>query len=178
MSNWSVDGTQLALSISKNGNLIVSSFDPTNVFEYTSDGTFVREILVDRFVADIVIGLTHAIQLEEDKFVICQTMLGDSDTPNRVCIIDTTGRVIKCYGGNKGSGIGHLNGPVYLTIDRNGSILVADMKNDRIVQLNATLEYMNEFTSLKQPIIMRPNEVCGGLYVMETYDQSITFLDI
>ena len=62
VSNWSVDGTRLTLSISKNGNVIVASRHPSKIFEYSSDGKFVREIVVD------VIGLRHAIQLEGDKF--------------------------------------------------------------------------------------------------------------
>ena len=107
-------------------------------------------------------------------FVVCHY---DEDY-HRVCIIDNTGEEIECYGGSRGSGMGQLNGPVHLAIDRNGSILVADMENDRIVQLDASLKYMNEFANLKDPYRLRLNEARGHLYVTDFNDSSITFLDI
>ena len=173
VSNWSVEGTGLTLSISKSGNVIVASMDPPTIFEYTSVGTFIRKILVDRIDANLV-GLAHAIQLEEDKFVICH----DGNTHHRVCIIDNTGRVIESYGGSRGGGIGHLICPAYLAIGRNGSILVADRHNYRIVQLDSSLKYLNEFAFLTEPFRLRLNEELGQLYVLETVCPSIVILDI
>ena len=170
VSNWSASGTRLRLSISKNGNVIISSLNPAIIFEYTSFGKFVRQIKIDKNL----IGLQHAIQLEKNKFVVCHA----STTLSRVCIIDNIGRVIKCYGGNEGSGMKHLNGPVHMAIGPNGSILVADHGNNRIVQLDASLKYMNEFASLKEPIRLRHNAVRRRLFVIEFNDQSITFLGI
>ena len=172
-SSWTVDGTWLKLSMTKNGNVIVASGKPAKILEYTSNGTFVREIVVDR-IDKYLVGLQHAIQLEGDKFLVCHT----EKTHHRVCIIDNTGTVIKCYGGNEGSGMGQLNEPVYLAIGRNGSILVADCGNNRIVQLNKSLEYMKKFTGFKLPIRLRLNSELGRLYVNELNDESITILDM
>ena len=133
VSNWSVDGYRLTLSISKNGNVIVASWDSNNILEYTSDGTLVRQIAVNRIDRNHV-GLQHAIQLEGDKFLVSQ----DTETNNRVCMIDNTGKVIKCYGERFGPGMGYFNLQIEsadLTIGRNGSILVADAHDNRIVQL-------------------------------------------
>ena len=146
VSNWTVDGVYLKLSIGKNGNVIVASWDPSEIFEYTSFGNFIREIVVDRFDANLT-RLTHAIQMEGDKFLLCHA----ETNHHRVCMIDNTGRLIKCYGGNKGSGIGQLNHPAYLAIDRNGFILVADRDNNRIVRLNSSLEYISEIGGIQKP---------------------------
>ena len=172
-SSWSVDGTWLTLSISKNGNVIASSWKPAKIFEYTSDGTFVREILVNQIDANLI-SLQHAIQLEGEKFLVCHS----EETHHRVCVIDNTGRVINSYGGSSGSVMGQLNGSVHLAIGPRGSILVADHKNNRIVQLNKSLEYMNEFTGFKPPFRLRLNEELGRLYVIELNDKSITILDM
>ena len=174
VSNWTVDGIRLKLSIAKNGNVIVASWhNPAKIFEYTSFGNLVREIVVNRFDANLT-ALNHAIQIEGDKFIVCHTRT----THHRVCMIDNTGRVIKCYGGNKGSGIGHLNMPTYLEIDRNGFILVADFNNNRIVQLNSSLEYIDETVGIQEPHRILLNEERGRLYVKEYNNKSLTVFDV
>ena len=169
VSNWTVDGTLLKLSIAKSGNVIVASWDPEKIFEYTSAGILVREIV------DInLVNLQHAIQMEGDKFLVCLS----EATHHRVCLIDNTGRVIKCYGGNEGSGIGHFNLPNYLAIDRNGFIFVADYNNNRTVQLNSSLKYIGETVGIHQPWRILLNEERGRLYVIEWADQSLTVFDV
>ena len=173
VSNWTVDSIRLKLSIAKNGNVIVASWDPDKIFEYTSFGVLVREIVVNGFDANLCF-LQHAIQMEGDKFLVCHAVI----THNRVCMIDNTGRVIECYGGNPGSGIGQLNMPSYLAIDRNGFILVADEDNNRIVRLNSSLEYIGETVGIKEPFRILLNEERGRLYVIEYNNQSLTVFDI
>ena len=174
VSNWTVDGVELKLSIAKNGNVIVASWpDPDKIFEYTSFGNLVREIVIDRFDANLI-GLQHAMQMEGDKFLVCHI----EATHRRVCIIDNTGRVIKCYGGNPGSGIEQLNLPRYLAIDRNGFILVADQLDNRIVRLNSSLEYISEIGGIQEPVRILLNEERGRLYVIEDDDQSLTVFDV
>ena len=174
VSNWTVnDGTRLKLSIAKNGNVIVSIWRPAKIFEYTSFGNLVREIVVNRFDANLI-GLLHAIQMEGDKFLVCHAVT----THHRVCMIDNSGRVIKCYGGNEGSGIGHLNMPFCLAIDRNGFILVADRDNNRIVQLNSSLEYISETVGIQKPHRILLNEDRGRMYVIEGNDGSLTVFDV
>ena len=158
VSNWTVDGVWLKLSIAKNGNVIVACWNPHKIFEYTSFGNLVREIVVNRFDTNLV-ELQHAIQMEGDKFLVCHA----ETTHHRVCMIDNTGRVIKCYGGNKGSGIGHVNMPTYLAVDRNGFILVADCDNNRIVRLKSSLEYISETVGIQKLTVYfwtRSADVC------------------
>ena len=173
ISNWAVNGIQLKLSIAKNGNVIVASWRPAQIFEYTSLGNLVREIFVNRFDAKLV-GLQHAIQLEGDKFLVCHA----TTTHHRVCMINNTGQVIKCYGGSIGSGIGQLYTPIHLAIDRNGFILVADRDNNRIVHLNSSLEYIGEIVGIQKPVRILLDEECGRLYVNETNNKSLTVFDV
>ena len=167
MSNWTVDGKWLRLSIAKNGNVIVAYSH--KILEYTSFGISVREI-----VNAHLIKLHHAIQMDGDKFLVCHAGI----TLHRVCMIDNTGRVIKCYGGNEGSGIGQLNLPYHLAIDRNGFIFVADRDNNRIVRLNSSLEYISETVGIQEPETILLNEESGRLYVIEDNSQSLTVFDI
>ena len=163
---------QLTLSIAKNGSVIVAGRHPNKIFEYTSFGNLVREIIVNKYDADLF-GLTHAIQFEGNKFLVCHAW-----DLHRVCMIDNTGRVIKCYGGNDGSGIGQLNWPCHMAIDRNGFIFVADRYSNRIVQLNPSLEYIRETVGIQQPVRILLNEERGRLYVIEFDNKSLTFLDV
>ena len=163
-NSWTVDGIDTDIekvSIAKNGNVIVACWDPPKIFEYTPFGNLVREIAVDRLGAR-KIGLHHAIQLNGNKFIVCQA----ATTRDRVCMIDNTGRVIKSYEGNIGEGIGQLNSPNDLAIDRNGFIFVADYDNDRIVQLNSSLEYTGEIRRVQRPHRIHLDEEHGRLYVI------------
>ena len=162
VSKWSVDGNYLKSSISKNGNVIVACWNPSQILEYTSDGTLVRKIAVD------LIRLQHAIQLERDQFLVCH----DEKTHYCICVIDNTGRVINCYGKHERSGAGQLN--LYLAIGQNGSVLVADCDNNQIVQLSSSMKYMNKFTGFTQPFRLLFNEEFQRLYVVENNDGSIT----
>ena len=171
--NWTVDGINLKLSTDENGNVIVTSWDPDKIYEYTSDGTFVRDIVADRFDKNLI-GLQHAIHLEGDKFLVCHAQ----DDLHRVCMIDATEFVIRCHGGDPGSGMGQLNMPSYLAINRDGFIFVADRENNRIVQLNPFLEYVSETTGVDRPHRILLDEERGKLYAMEFSNSTIVVFDI
>ena len=85
-------------------------------------------------------GLGQAIQLENDRFLICHA----NKSFDRVCIIDNTGNVIKINNRNYSKRVGKLNFPSHLAVDRKGFIFVVDRNNDRIVQLNSSLEFIRE----------------------------------
>ena len=175
-SHWSVNGEYLRMSINKKGNIVVSCYDINKIVEYTPTGSCVREIQVDA-IDGTINGLLHAIQLDDGRFVICH-----ASTHHRVCIIDSNGTMMNSYGGRPGSGIGQMNSPCYLAIDRNGFILVADYYNNRIIQLNASLEFIGEFipgsAGLKRPWRMHLHEDRRRLYVAEGGQQCIAIFDL
>ena len=175
-SHWSVNSEWLTMSINKNGNVVVSCFDLKKIIEYTPTGSCVREIQV-RAIDRTITGFRHAIQLDDDRFLFCHA----STKHHRVCMIDSNGKEMKSYGGRAGSGIGQMNWPCYLTIDRNGFILVADYSNNRIIQLNASLEFIREFipgsVGLKEPARMHLHEDRRRLYIAEYGQRGIAIFD-
>ena len=173
-SHWSVNGEWLRMSMNKKGNVVVSCYDPDKIIEYTPTGSCVREIKVDAIDGTIV-GLQHAIQLDDDRFLFSHI----TTKHHRVGIIDRNGRMMKSYGGGPGSGIGQMEYPCYLAIDRNGFILVADHSNNRIIQLNRWLEFISEFipgsACLEGPWRMHLHENKRRLYVAGRYKYKSLF---
>ena len=176
-SQWSVDGEELGMSINKIGNIVVSCADRNKIMVYTPTGSRVREIKVNAFDRTIDV-LEHAIQLDDDRFLICYA----TRTHRRVCIIYSSGRMMKSYGREAGSGIGQMDYPCYLAIDRNGFILVADENNNRIIQLNTSLEFIREFipgsVGLKNPKRMHLRENTRRLYIAGRFERNITIFDL
>ena len=176
-SHWSVIGKFLKMSINKKGNVVVSCRNLDKIIEYTPTGRYFREIKVRAL--DRILGcLQHAIQLDDDRFLICHTSTAD----HRVCIMDSNGTMMKCHGGGIGSGIGQMSLPCYLAIDRNGFILVADYNNNRIIQLNASLEFIREFiprsAGLKNPRRMHLHENMCRLFIAADDERSIAIFDL
>ena len=176
-SHWSVDGESLTMSINKKRNIVVSSRIHNKIIEYTPTGSCVREIRVDAMDRTIRC-LKHAIQLDDDRFLICHAT---DATHHRVCVIDSNGRMMKSYGEGKGSGIGQMDFPDSLAIARNGFILVVDQDNNRIIQLNASLEFIREFipgsVGLKIPWRMHLHENTRRLYIAEYDERNIKIFD-
>ena len=166
-SSWSVAGTVLTMSITAKGNVLVSSWKE-KIFEYQSDGTFVRMLRINRL--DLRIGgLKHAIQLDEDRLLV---LLG-----RRVCIMDNTARVI-CYSARKidTAKFGQL------AVDRNGSILVVDAERKRVVQLSPSLKFIRDLippsVGFQCPCRMIWQEQEGRMYISDEEDLGITVFDL
>ena len=176
-SHWSVDSELFTMSINKKGNIVVCCWDLNKIIEYTPTGSFIRETQVDG-INKTIDGLVHGIQLDDDRFLICQA----PTTHHRVCMINSNGRVMKSYGVGKGSGIGQMDCPCYLAIDRNSFILVADYNNNRIIQLNASLEFIKEFipgsVGLKKPTRMHLHENKRRLYIAEDCQRCIAIFGL
>ena len=135
-SKWTVDGTILKLSVTRRDSLLISCRTPAKLFEYTSYGNLVRSITIDKSIE----LLYHTINLNEDRFLVCY-----GGSLQRVCIIDWNGKIIKSHGREPGSGIHHLNFPVYLAVLSDGSIIVADEVNTRVIHLDSSLECPSVF---------------------------------
>ena len=173
VSKWNVYGRAMKLSISRNGNVIVASSDPNKIIEYTPVGEIVREIVFDG-VDPTIVGLQHAIQLDDDRFLICHI----EANLHRVCIIDNTGVVMKSYGDEPGSAEGQLNGPVELAVDIDGNYLVADQHNGRIVRLDRSLEGIEKsfrFENITRMCLAGDHQ---HLYVIISVAPVITIYDV
>src|SRR6218665_3977225 len=69
---------------------------------------------------------------------------------HRVCIIDGNGDVLKSFGHAKGSGCSQLDSPIYMTIDKEAQVIVADSGNSRVLLLGPDLEFRRELITAKQ----------------------------
>ena len=177
-SHWSVESDSLKMSINKKGNIVVSCWDLNKIIEYTPNGDLVREIKV-KGIGDAK-SLRHAIQLEDDRFVICYA----NNEHHRVCKIDSDGEMVESYGREKGPEEGQLNGPRYLAVDSTDSIFVVDSNNNRIKQFNASLELIREFhgdsVGLEKPRRMHLHEdrTRRRLYIADYGASNITIFDV
>jgi len=164
ITQWSVGGTCHGLSLTSTHNVLISLRDPKQIQEYTQDGGFIREINLD----SSIVNLVDSVQMSSDRFVVSHK---DGGTLHRVCLVDTCGRIIQCYGGAIGSGVGQLNGPGYLAVDGHGNVLIADEYNNRVVLLNSLLTLLG-YIKISERLLSRPHalhldELTHRIYIGE-----------
>jgi len=116
----------------------------------------------------------HSVQLFSDRFVVSH---GSGESLQRVCLIDTSGLIILCYGGAEGSGVGQLNEPRQLAVDRHGNVLVTDEYNSRVVLLSPSLTHLGYIQipghQLQRPRALHLDELIRRLYIGDyTYTTS------
>jgi len=149
VTNWPVNDKPRRLSVTDTHSVLVTCREVRVIKEFSTDGKLLRQILLPR---DVVSPL-HTIQLSSGEFVVCH---GDvSDPVHRVCLIGSDGRVVKSYGGPKGSGTQQIHVPMHLAVDRNGFVLVVDVNNFRVLLLSPALTFVREVESREQ-LKLRP----------------------
>jgi len=161
--SWILDGELMeSLSVTSSGNVLVTKMSSDEVIEYTTHGDYLRHVTLHR---DIV-SPWHTIELSPNRYVISH---GDTNDPlHRVCIIDSSGSVLRSYGGPKGSGSGQLDVPMRLAV--NDFIFVLDHNNHRVLLLTPMLSCVREIKSdLEYPTRMCFDEERCQLYLAEVH---------
>jgi len=176
MTNWSVGGECYGLSLTSTDNVLVTLWDTKEIIEYTPDGGLIREIELDSSIE----RLWHSVQLSSNRFVVSH---GYRVSLNRVCLVDTSGRIIQCYGGAGGSGVGQLTGPRRLAVDRYGDVLVTDEYDNRVVLLSPSLTHLGYIQipghQLSNPWALHLGELTHRLYIGEfAYTRSVFVLTV
>jgi len=144
VTNWPVNDIPCGLSVTDTHSVLVTCDAVRKIKEFTTDGKLLRQIQLSRDV----VSPWHTIQLSSGEFVVCH---GEVDDPvHRVCLIGSDRRVVKSYGGPKGSGTQQMNVPVHLAVDRNGFVFVAELNNDRVLLLSPALTFVREVLSREQ----------------------------
>ena len=137
IKNWST-GIELgySLSVTIESNVILTDYNKNKLNEYSPDGQLLVEINLSQA------GIHwpwHAIKLNNGYFVVSHGSNADDD--HRVCMVDSDGRIRKSFGGKCGSTNDQMNRPVYLSVDGNGFVMVADQLNGRVLLLDSNLDY-------------------------------------
>jgi len=134
------------LFVTKRNTLLVSVRDMKQIKEYAMDGTLIKQVQLD----DSFYGLQQAVELSTGNYVVAHQGLGQ----NRVCVLNTTGSVVKCYGGENGAQIG----PTCVAVDANDKILVADSSNDKVFVLDSNMQRLGDI--VLPAVIQVPWRLC------------------
>jgi len=126
------------LSVTPDHNLLVSCSEARKLKEFTPDGKLMREITLSSDMAHP----NHAVQLTTGLFVLCHGC--ESDSVHRVCIVGADGRAMETHGGYKGAGLGQVDTPQHLALDKDGFVFVIDRENHRVLLLSPTLSYVRD----------------------------------
>lgn len=136
---WSTGDNYGSLSITDEGNVILTVENRNTLMEYTSDGQLIREITLSSAICNPL----HSLKLSSGHFVVSNI------SNSRICIVDENGDVLRAFGEENKSWLEELYVPLCLAIDSSGSIIVADQINGRVLLLTSTLEFKDELVSAK-----------------------------
>ena|SRR6218665_564218 len=168
---WFVGEDGCHLSVTREGNVVVSFINGNKIIEYSPDGQLVREVRLSPI--DNINHPRYAIKTTSMHFVFSHGM-GD-DTLNRICVVNADGKIIKSVGERKGSKSKEreMCCPVHLLEDSLHNVLVADMLNNRVVILNPTLKnakilvHGSDTSKLRFPMRLCLAEDRGILFVAD-----------
>jgi len=163
---WSVASRPAGLSVNSEHNLIVVSWSERKLQIFTTRGTLLQNIQLQ---ADIG-GPEHAVQLPTTgQFLVSH---GGFDSVHRVCLVGVDGAVVRSYGGRAGYQLTQMNAPRGLAVDREGRVLVADMRNNRLLVMDQSLSSAHEMSvsvdgGLKGPRSLLYDQSRRRLYIGE-----------
>lgn len=112
----------------------------------------------------------HAVKLANGQFAVSHGWT--SADLHRLCVIDAEGKLKKSFGERRGSTNGQMDVPIYLAVDRNGFVLVADRDNSRVLLFDPDLELKREILSRDKHGLRRPRKILldesnGRLFVAD-----------
>jgi len=166
--NWRVDGGPSGLSVNDACNVIVACYYDNEIREYKHDGQLIHTIKLQE---SQVTRPLHAVQLTGSQYIVSH-----SGPVYGVTLIHKQGQVTETYRDSESTTL--LNWPRCVSVTKNGSVLVVNCYNDRIVVLDASLKNARDFIlpidrGLKRPWCLYFNESFGHLYVGEYYGKRV-----
>ena len=181
-SRWRVPGMPRSLSVTPNGNLLLICAchgEPTKLVELSADsGQSVREIALQSDIGPS----RHSVQLATGQFVVCHHgyCYGNREDLHRVCVVGDDGKVIRSYGGKRGSDVGRLNIPRHLAVDKDSQfIFVAEHDNARVVLLTPTLEFVRFVIEwLTEPCRLHFHQATRRLFVAQTQGGCVSVIQL
>ena len=160
---WSVNSKLVTLSPAERDNILACCFFPNKLVEYSPTGLMIFQIDLNARG----ISLSHAIQLYNGNYVICDTKMKS----HRIVQLDDMGDTPMWQGPVSELDGKSMNTPRYLAKERHNIVLIADQNNDRIL-LHNPLTLAGETLPLKGHQIQSPYRICldaieKRLYVVE-----------
>ena len=167
ISKYPVSDTPHGLSVNSSFNVLVTCDKAAKIKVFTTYGKLLRDISLQ---SDIVNPWCSA-EVGDEQFVVCHGQ--KVDKLHRICIVNNYGKVLRSYGGVKGSGDGELSGPYAQIV--NGFILVCDTNNRRVLMLSPSLQLYSQFlVGPRWPLRICFDESTCRLYVAEcNWDKKI-----
>ena len=162
---WPVYDVPAGLSVTDTHSVLVTFEKVRKMKEFTTHGKLLRQIELPQSV----VSPCHAIQLSSGEFIVCH---GRTDDPvYGVCLVDSSGQVVKSYGGSQGSDSQQTNSPSHLAVDKNGFVFVADIQSQQVLLLSPALTYVRDVVSHEQlkwyPFRLFLDDDRRQLYVIE-----------
>lgn len=179
---WSVASSPTGLSMTSSGNVIVVCNSDNIIQEYSVRGFLIRQV----DLRDELTGPWHAVLLADGRYAVSQQR-GNARRRHRVCLVaSSTGNVERAFNGSDASaGIAErrFNFPSGMAVARNGSILVADRNNARIVRINPTTGLVGELiesgtVGVKEPHAIHLDSSRNRLYVADYTENRIAVFDV
>ena len=136
---WSMTRSPQGLSVNSEHNLLVVCFKrrAPKLQIFTTHGKRLQKIPLQ---ADIE-RPRHAVQLPSGQFLVSH-----HGSLHRVCLVGVDGAVVRSYGGQRGSQLTQMNVPAGLSVDREGRVLVADGRNNRLLVIDQSLSSAHEMS--------------------------------
>lgn len=140
------------LSVTHDFNVLLAGHYVGRLVEYGPDGTRLKDIQLSNNSFRPI----HALKDNSSYFV---SHGFGADPVHGVSLVGANGKVLKTFGKTRGSTVEQLHAPVHLAMN-DGSILVADSRNGRVIVLSPTLEYQATLLSNEEDGLNHPLRIC------------------
>lgn len=148
INKWQIGNEFCRLSVSSDATVVAVVHDNSKLMEYSADGNHIRTY--DLSLLNIQHPM-HALKLKTGNYLVIHGYL--QDKIHRLCEMDVkSNKVAKSFGGEKGGGDRQLSNPTCLAIDREGSVMVADATNGRVVLLGSNFEFKRDIITKEDGI--------------------------
>ena len=136
VNKWSFNPgtyTSVGLSMSQPQQRILVTESQTNkIKEFSLSGSLLGSVLLQNITSP-----RQAVKISAHLYAVC---FGYAATEkHQVCLVDGSGATLECFGGSPGNSATQLDVPARLFLRSDGSILVADSKNRRVLKLGSPL---------------------------------------
>jgi len=168
LKQWEVPYDPHNISVTSSGNILLTC--NARILIYSSDGNIIQDLGLDANACNLS---WQTLLLNSGDYLQCQGWL--SSDHHRVLTLSREGTILKSFGSERQNSNSHLSEPVYMAMDRDKLIFVADSGNSRVVLLSPGLVYLSEKDEVFEPYRVLLDEASGFLYVGTNHRRLLIF---